>query len=348
MPPLYGEGTNAFLRLQQAILQTSDDESIFAWQWYGGESGLLAPSPAAFQGCGNIVPSGTFDSDRAPYYMTNKGLRMECFLVPSSDTPAGQVFTEQGELLATSVFMPLNYKWEEDGFNMVAIHMSRKFGDRFVRINTHRLIEWGGWSLSPWGSFDIEQARRQLRLKTLVIHVKKGNQLGLLSKPDPYQFDINLDCDHEHGFIPKKVCCSCDRHIIWEPSQTCDECHMWNGETKGLIFERNDLETGDPERFVVTIGASFNTAGIGLFHIADWNQKDWYGSVCRYPRWMSRTQIGLNEQSIRLPTGQRVSVTLEKRGNTQNGSKQYTVSISISSAVHSYPEASNVGVYEIY
>jgi hypothetical protein len=34
MPLLYGEGKNAFLRLQLEILKVSDDETIFAWDHY--------------------------------------------------------------------------------------------------------------------------------------------------------------------------------------------------------------------------------------------------------------------------------------------------------------------------
>jgi len=50
MPPLYGEGENAFIRLQNEILRTSDDESIFAWRDGRNTSGgLLARSPDAFQ-----------------------------------------------------------------------------------------------------------------------------------------------------------------------------------------------------------------------------------------------------------------------------------------------------------
>ncbi|KAF1851435.1 uncharacterized protein K460DRAFT_382862 [Cucurbitaria berberidis CBS 394.84] len=33
MPLLYGEGTNAFIRLQEEILKDSEDESIFSWNW---------------------------------------------------------------------------------------------------------------------------------------------------------------------------------------------------------------------------------------------------------------------------------------------------------------------------
>ncbi|KAJ5915158.1 hypothetical protein N7454_011270 [Penicillium verhagenii] len=34
MPLLYGEGTGAFIRLQEEIVKHSDDQSLFAWNWY--------------------------------------------------------------------------------------------------------------------------------------------------------------------------------------------------------------------------------------------------------------------------------------------------------------------------
>ncbi|KAG9232740.1 heterokaryon incompatibility protein-domain-containing protein, partial [Amylocarpus encephaloides] len=84
MPPLYGEGENAFIRLQLEILRISDDESIFAWRDPKNLSGgLLARSPNAFQESGDIE---RFDSDhyeKPPYSMTNKGLRMEFPLLPA-------------------------------------------------------------------------------------------------------------------------------------------------------------------------------------------------------------------------------------------------------------------------
>lgn len=54
MPLLYGEGDRAFLRLQQVIMQESNDTSIFAWEYpmsfpTRSTSGLLAYSPAFFE-----------------------------------------------------------------------------------------------------------------------------------------------------------------------------------------------------------------------------------------------------------------------------------------------------------
>jgi hypothetical protein len=80
MPLLYGEGSNAFYRLQLEIMKQSDDESIFAWseaEWQSHqESGLLAYSPAAFKDSGNIRLSRSKRGTGAPYSMTNKGLQI--------------------------------------------------------------------------------------------------------------------------------------------------------------------------------------------------------------------------------------------------------------------------------
>lgn len=92
MPLLYGEGKNAFLRLQLEILKMSDDETIFAWDdlaiynWDGylRETGLLAPSPARFRNSGDIRRM-LFDADRPIYSMANKGMRMELLLWRETD-----------------------------------------------------------------------------------------------------------------------------------------------------------------------------------------------------------------------------------------------------------------------
>lgn len=77
MPPLYGEGKNAFYRLQVEIISQSDDESIFAWfDESNNQKGLLASSPEQFEKSGGITRA-TFDAKRQPYSMTNQGLRLE-------------------------------------------------------------------------------------------------------------------------------------------------------------------------------------------------------------------------------------------------------------------------------
>ena len=52
MPPLYGEGKNAFRRLQEEIMKQSPDTTLFSWAggWKSDDvhSCLLAPTPSAF------------------------------------------------------------------------------------------------------------------------------------------------------------------------------------------------------------------------------------------------------------------------------------------------------------
>lgn len=89
MPLLYGEGERAFLRLQEHILQKSDDHSLFAWT---GKSALhnlewrslLAASPAEFSGAGGIVEYKCFRTE--PYSITNQGLRISLPFVEYSDS----------------------------------------------------------------------------------------------------------------------------------------------------------------------------------------------------------------------------------------------------------------------
>ena len=84
MPLLYGEGDNAFFRLQLEILRTSDDESIFAWRsepvWKTSYDstlrGMLAKSPSEFAGSGNIFKMTLGPEQRLPWAWTNKGLEL--------------------------------------------------------------------------------------------------------------------------------------------------------------------------------------------------------------------------------------------------------------------------------
>ena len=78
MPLLYGEGHNAFKRLQYELIGVrSDVESIFAWTHDGPRpSGMLAQSPAAFADSGDIIPFVNIDRLTRPPSVTGKLLVM--------------------------------------------------------------------------------------------------------------------------------------------------------------------------------------------------------------------------------------------------------------------------------
>lgn len=95
MPLLYGEGEKAFQRLQQEILKSSDDESLFAWYSMEDNGTILASSPRSFAGSSGIRKAignegfsarqsvrEFFRSGEQPATFSNKGLRLSLFLIP--------------------------------------------------------------------------------------------------------------------------------------------------------------------------------------------------------------------------------------------------------------------------
>jgi hypothetical protein len=115
MPVLYGEGQRAFVRLQEEIIRTIDDDSVLAWSLdaatrhpVGIESNsvpaeteislsgspILANSPADFGDCGDFEYAAERD---AAFGMTNGGLQIQLPLVPvSAMFPGISVNTRNG------------------------------------------------------------------------------------------------------------------------------------------------------------------------------------------------------------------------------------------------------------
>lgn len=82
MPMIYGEGSRAFVRLQEDILKRSTDLSLFAWEATSSTEyrGILADSPAEFIRCGEIVLSEDQFRFRDEISMTNKGVKINTAL----------------------------------------------------------------------------------------------------------------------------------------------------------------------------------------------------------------------------------------------------------------------------
>ncbi|KAL7923796.1 HET protein [Trichoderma austrokoningii] len=81
MPLLYGEGERAFIRLQAEIMRVSNDHSLFAWESLDNRGGLLATSPAAFKGSGNIVPLSHIDDSHETFTVSSRGVHLDFPLI---------------------------------------------------------------------------------------------------------------------------------------------------------------------------------------------------------------------------------------------------------------------------
>ncbi|KAF4962719.1 hypothetical protein FSARC_9280 [Fusarium sarcochroum] len=143
MPLLYGEGqVKAFKRLQEEIIKSTDDESIYAWRQpryrVEGQSywGLLADSPSAFdidhatEDLNGLVPKrskylslrlGTSTS------MTNRGLDLELSLTPFPVDKSGTIFLaflncefRRGQTSISPAILLQRAAWDKDS-NFVRI-----------------------------------------------------------------------------------------------------------------------------------------------------------------------------------------------------------------------------------
>ena len=83
MPLQYGEGAEAFIRLQEEIVkQSNDDETIFAWDGVPSIGyGLFAPGTRNFKDAARICRD-EHSQPRRHYYTNRRGFRIECQMLP--------------------------------------------------------------------------------------------------------------------------------------------------------------------------------------------------------------------------------------------------------------------------
>lgn len=88
MPMLYGEGAQAFYRLQLELIKKTNEHTIFAWQMprnelYVSVSTILAPTAAAFEFSAHVKPIASLrPAETMTFEMTNNGLRINLPCIP--------------------------------------------------------------------------------------------------------------------------------------------------------------------------------------------------------------------------------------------------------------------------
>lgn len=166
IPLLYGEGVKAFQRLQEEIIRTSDDQSLFAWQGGASErgalSGLLAESPKQFADAGDVVVhSSAFELE--PYSMTNKGLRIQLPM------------RQENDLIYSAA---LNCSRQGEVYGPIVLSLEHIDNDRFLRA------EW-----APLKVNDLQTIRGW---EPRTIFVKSGQRWN--PRRDISNFSLRLRC----------------------------------------------------------------------------------------------------------------------------------------------------------
>jgi hypothetical protein len=87
MPLLYGEGSKAFLRLQEEIMRTSTDMSILLWQGHASNmNGMLAAAPSCFEKLGRehstLLPHAALFNHSQGWITNNAGISIQLIANP--------------------------------------------------------------------------------------------------------------------------------------------------------------------------------------------------------------------------------------------------------------------------
>ncbi|OBT68185.1 hypothetical protein VE03_02340 [Pseudogymnoascus sp. 23342-1-I1] len=148
MALLYGEGGRAFIRLEEEIIKSSDDHSIFAWTSQRGDSetgGLLATSPSQFRNSRGITIYQDKTGTSRPYSMTNKGLSIKMDLVrgyrPQEYFALLDCCTAGGSYLAICLReLGLGDEGFQAGFSHASFSaLATSTGDQLIRVRCREL-----------------------------------------------------------------------------------------------------------------------------------------------------------------------------------------------------------------
>jgi hypothetical protein len=236
MPPLYGEGEKAFLRLQLEILKTSDDESIFAWVDDDPNrlGGLLASSPNQFKQSGNVRPLDgkypiydVFERRNQPFSMTNKGLHISLLLIPGSHD-SGMVFLGKDSGERDDQFIaPLKCSWHDESaksYLCPAIPLERNLVNgmetyskllysRFVFLEFDEIEYHLQLKRGPTHEYIYVQEHRNEPRLVLV----DPSEFSLYQSPKEWLFSISSPSLTAHDYVVSKYY-PLDRNCSWDDS----------------------------------------------------------------------------------------------------------------------------------
>jgi hypothetical protein len=195
MPLLYGEGENAFIRLQEEILKSSLDQSLFAWKptpaSYDSHEGcgILAPSPGNFQDSSSII-SFQRNTATAPYIMTNQGLQIELSLIEESRDVLGLLDCQFREEASTCIAIPLKRTHKSDVFVRVGrtaflsktdAGLARVTHEQATKATTRRIY-------IPRSSYEYPLGRSNYQVKFPTLE-EQGFEL-VATRPSREQVDV--------------------------------------------------------------------------------------------------------------------------------------------------------------
>ena len=233
MPMLYGEGDQAFIRLQHEIIKSSDDPSIFSWvdktACHSTYRGLLASSPSEFRECGNIYWTRT---EAPPYDITNKGIRISLQLYPRQTALHEYIAILPGVSIHT---------W--DRYEGVEIYLQKIGKDQYARVDPN----WRGHSEKATQLLSAESTSQSnttghmnsiSSLRSLSLREVENNLLtSIFVRQTLILDDMNLDRRRANHILVRT------RNLDWDQiALTAKPSNRWH--ESNLTFSRAHTTTG--------------------------------------------------------------------------------------------------------
>jgi len=298
MPTLYGEGENAFIRLQQEILRMSDDHTIFAWKGDKCDRGLLANSPADFADSGDVLYLD--NAQTSPYSLTNIGLRIELPLIALPD--------------ASDMFLAMLNCRIRDWDGPLAIYVKRESGEQYVRVQSTNVV--------------IEHKTSLSKSKPRVLYIKekapsKFDVEEWMRPEDQYRFLIKTYPSGEHGFSLLEL----GPPRFWEERKEGPLLKVWSGTSGSLMFQNTS-----GEKFVVMLGVhNYNVWSDVVTNFGNETSEDVRDSYYEGPGRGDMLWKNLDRITQPLLAGKAVSVSIRK--GVVLGQRQYLVEIAVHTKV---------------
>jgi hypothetical protein len=226
MPMIYGEGTKAFMRLQEEIMKNEDDRSIFAWGFntVGGGMSCFASSPADFAGCDQLQDCRSARTHSSHILMTNKGLNITMSIIQlRTGDYIGELKVRGLDRLMGLAIPLLRHAEDENVFYRPPLNVPMRVPEGafeevipkpiYISRSIPKLVRWTtGIRLSPYflKNMDVTEVHPPnwdlsvgCCLKGSFEHFPGGEQMILLSCTDKNgnKFAIRVDYKFEIGFL---------------------------------------------------------------------------------------------------------------------------------------------------
>ena len=200
MPMLYGEGDRAFIRLQEEIIRSSPDQSIFAWEsdsWEDQRGGLLASSPAAFSKSGDIIRSD-LQSDIG-FSLTSHGLSVK---VPMARTSSGEIIDP--EIIDPEIGVDYTFT--------AVLDCERSYGNSCVLGIFLKKVPGTSQHFFRSNNFSLEEVEKSEvdSSQYNISNVYVSEQWRRYRRPSYKKLELNLSGFNEKGFSEKERYLSVD------------------------------------------------------------------------------------------------------------------------------------------